>query len=176
VNEKYRIADLIVGIDGFDTLRQRARLWKLPADAQADFIISGRECAPERSGEAAEYTESEEQFHRACLKYDAVLLHSSAIVYQGRAYCFSGPSGTGKSTHTALWQACCGDSQVRILDDDRPMLRKVDGVWYAYGTPWNGKNRIGYNGKAPLGGIVFLHQGEENRIVPLEMGQALASL
>lgn len=42
-------------------------------------------------------------FNKKILKYNAIFLHSSAILYKGKAYLFSADSGVGKSTHTKLW-------------------------------------------------------------------------
>ena len=69
----------------------------------------------------------------------------------------------GKSTHTRLWQKNFGEAAQNI-NDDKPALRKVDGKWYAYGTPWCGKDGINQNKKVPLAGICFLQRGEENSI------------
>ncbi len=50
------------------------------------------------------------------------MLHASAIVVGNSAYLFSASSGTGKSTHTKLWQECFGDKAV-IINDDKPVIR-----------------------------------------------------
>ena len=42
--------------------------------------------------------------------YGVFLFHSAAIAYDQRAYLFSAPSGTGKSTHIGLWRECFGKS------------------------------------------------------------------
>jgi hypothetical protein len=68
----------------------------------------------------------------------------------------------GKSTHTRLWQQAFPDA--KVFNDDKPALRKIDGVWYAYGTPWCGKDGININMKVPVAGICFLRRGEENKI------------
>ena len=91
------------------------------------------------------------------------MLHASAVAYEGRAYLFSGPCGMGKSTHTRLWQQVLGEKAI-VFNDDKPALRLIDGKWYAYGTPWCGKDGINVNMKAPLGGICFLKRGEQNDI------------
>ena len=36
-------------------------------------------------------------------RYDAFLMHASAVAVDGEAYVFAAPSGTGKTTHTRLW-------------------------------------------------------------------------
>ncbi|MBE6941941.1 MAG: hypothetical protein E7455_06665 [Ruminococcaceae bacterium] len=59
-----------------------------------------------------------------------------------------------------------------MFNDDKPALRCMDGQWYAYGTPWCGKDGININMKVPLSGICFLKQGAENRIHRLDASEA----
>ena len=90
----------------------------------------------------------------------------------GRAYLFSADSGVGKSTHTRLWKQVFGD-RAQVFNDDKPALRYIDGSWYAYGTPWCGKDGININMKVPVAGICFLKRGEHNSIRPLNAKEAL---
>lgn len=103
------------------------------------------------------------------------MLHSSAVVVDGKAYLFSANSGTGKSTHTGLWLQLFGD-RAYILNDDKPALRLEDGVWYAYGTPWSGKHDISVDARVPVGGIAMVHRGEENSIRPFYGKDAVLEL
>ena len=118
------------------------------------------------------YMESAREFYGNLVRFGGIYLHASAVEYQGKAYLFSGPSTVGKSTHTRLWQEVFGPS-ARIFNDDKPALRLVDGIWYAYGTPWCGKDGINQNIKAPLAGICFLSQAKENRIYRLFGAEAV---
>ena len=43
------------------------------------------------------------------VKYNAMLFHGSSISYKGKAYVFTAPSGTGKSTHTRLLKELLGE-------------------------------------------------------------------
>ena len=104
--------------------------------------------------------------------YNGLMLHASAAALGGRAYLFSGPCGRGKSTHTRLWQQTFGEA-VQVFNDDKPALRRLDGRWYAYGTPWCGKDGINLNQKWPLGGICFLEKSQENRIRRLSAAEDL---
>ena len=118
------------------------------------------------------YMASGAQFFWQLLGFNGLVLHASAAALGGRAYLFSGPCGRGKSTHTRLWQQTFGDA-VQVFNDDKPALRRLDGRWYAYGTPWCGKDGINLNQKWPLGGICFLEQAQENRIRRLSAAEAL---
>ena len=134
-----------------------------------------------RSLDGAEYMGTGSAFARALLNFDGFQLHSSAVMVDGKAYLFSAPSGTGKSTHTEKWCRLFG---AKLLNDDKPVLRLQEGQWIAYGTPWSGKYDLSTPTGVPLGGIAFLQRAEENRIrrldpqeaVPLIISQSLRYL
>ncbi|MBP3587965.1 MAG: hypothetical protein J6J51_02925, partial [Clostridia bacterium] len=109
------------------------------------------------------------------LRFNGLVLHASAVELHNRAYLFSGPCGMGKSTHTRLWQQTLG-SAARVFNDDKPALRRMEDRWYAYGTPWCGKDGININMKVPLAGICFLKQSTENKIRRLSEKEAIAAL
>ena len=81
----------------------------------------------------------------------------------GNAYLFTAPSGTGKSTHTRLWREMLGDKAV-MINDDKPMIRFIDGDFYVYGTPWNGKHNLDTNTRAKVKAICKISQSKENSI------------
>ena len=108
-------------------------------------------------------------------RFDAMVFHASVISCDGKGYAFAAHSGTGKSTHTALWQQVFGE-RVFYVNGDKPILRRRGGQWYAYGTPWRGKEKLGENVAAPLHAICFLERGKENVIAPLESTQMVARL
>ena len=118
------------------------------------------------------YMESGVQFYVHLLHYNGMMLHASAVELDGKAYLFSGPCGMGKSTHTRLWQQTFG-AAAQVFNDDKPALRRIDGKWYAYGTPWCGKDGINQNKKVPLAGICFLKQAPENKIRQLSPVEAI---
>lgn len=165
-----KIADLIVDIPEAGDLVSRCKEYLYTEADGADIIIRTDNFRPDAwkllSGDGYVYMESGELFYFNLLKFNGMMLHSSAVYYEGKAYLFSAPSGTGKSTHTRLWQSIFGDD-AKVFNDDKPALRFIDGVWYAYGTPWCGKDGININTKAPIAGICFLKQAPENRIVRL---------
>lgn len=114
-------------------------------------------------------------FCERALDYGVFVLHSSALMVDGKAYLFAAPSGTGKSTHARLWRELLGD-RVTMINDDKPFLRREEGGFRVYGSPWNGKHNLGENISAPLAGLCFLRQGKENRIAALSFAQALPLL
>lgn len=172
-----KIADLIVEVPATDGLDVRCKDYLWEEKEGADIIIRTElyrreKYSTELSNASIAYLESGHQFNRELLKYDGFYMHSSAVVMEGKAYLFSGPCGVGKSTHTRLWQKVFGD-QAYVINDDKPALRRIDGRWYAYGTPWCGKDGININEKVPLAGICFLRQAPENKIRRLDAFEAM---
>lgn len=102
------------------------------------------------------------------LSQNTLMLHGSTVSVDGKAYLFTAPCRTGKSTHTRLWRELFGERAI-MVNDDMPFLQiTFDGV-LAYGSPWNGKHGLSTNICVPLQGICFLHRGIENvieRITP----------
>ena len=63
-----------------------------------------------------------------------------------------------------------------IVNGDKPMVRFFDdepNVPYAYGVPWNGKERYGCNMRTPLKHICFIERSETNFVEPLEKNDAI---
>lgn len=167
-----KIADLITQVPPADGLAARCADYLCNDETGADIVIRTELYRPEKydsrmSYESIAYMESAYQFYLELVKYSGFYLHSSAVVRDGRAYLFSGPCRAGKSTHTRLWQSAFG-SEAYVINDDKPALRRIDGIWYAYGTPWCGKDGINKNEKVPLAGICFLKKAPENKICRLD--------
>lgn len=131
---------------------------------------------PEISSSVIEYLYTGSWFYHKLLSFQGLMLHASAVVYQGQAYLFSAPSGTGKSTHTGLWKQVFGSEHVFILNDDKPALRLTADGWYAYGTPFSGKVNLSRNIGVPLKAICFLERGECNTISRLSEKEAIQNL
>lgn len=106
---------------------------------------------------------------------DVLLMHGSTVAVDGRAYLFTAPCGTGKSTHTRLWREVFGDRAV-MVNDDKPFLKLTEDAVLACGSPWTGKHGIGTNVCVPLGGICILSRGRENVIRPAVPEQTLEFL
>ena len=173
------IAEIITEIPKAGGIAPRLGDYAYFGESKPQIIISEEkydyERYPNLSEEDNVYLQSGFMFYAKLLKFDGFHLHSSAVEFEGKAYLFSGPCGTGKSTHTRLWQKVFGE-EAKVFNDDKPAIRKVDGVWYAYGTPWCGKDGININMKVPLGGICFLKQAKENKIRRLGSREALEKI
>lgn len=114
-------------------------------------------------------------YAQAVILRDGVSVHAACVHTEGRAYLFLGKSGTGKSTHAALWQQHIADT--RLLNDDNPTLRLLpDGTVMAYGTPWSGKTPCYRQAQYPVSGIVRLKQAGSNQFCALEGPEAFMAL
>lgn len=172
----YRIADLTVDFSDEGNVAPLCKPYQISEDLPPDIKVCGSFYDPSRfpglDPKDIPYMITGEQFYYQLLRFNGMLLHASAVAYNGRAYLFSGPCGTGKSTHTKLWQKHFGADAV-VFNDDKPALRLIDGVWYAYGTPWCGSSYINVNMRVPIAGICFLVQSDHNEIRRLSNTEAV---
>ena len=109
------------------------------------------------------------------LDFNTVLFHGSVVAVDGVGYLFTAKSGTGKSTHTRLWREYFGERAV-MVNDDKPLLHIADSGVVAYGTPYNGKHRLGTNTSVPLKAICILTRSADNHIEPITREQAYTML
>lgn len=175
----YKIAGLTVAMDSFGRTVEQAKPYICEA-TEPDIRIRSdwknlKERQPHLSEDDCEYLSTGSSFYRQLFCFDGMMIHASAVVVDDRAYLFSAPCGTGKSTHTNIWLRTFGD-RAYILNDDKPALRHQDGVWYAYGTPWSGKYDMSKNIRVPVAGICYLRQAKENTIVPIVGPEAIYCL
>ena len=178
----YRICGLNISCD-FRERTMTARAEKYLSEGEPDLLIRhDSSLYPElkRRNPALDDNECEvivtaNRFYRSLLDFGGFMLHSSAVAVDGRAYLFSAPSGTGKSTHTELWLKLFGE-RAYILNDDKPALCVTDSGIMACGTPWSGKSDLNVNAQLPIGGICVLKRSEQNYIRRMDEGAAVYSL
>jgi hypothetical protein len=177
------ISGLTTAISGSDLLRRAGQDYRIKDVSHPDiaFDVSGyarllQEKNPQFSWETCCYVASAKQFYVRLLPFEGFVLHACAVVLDGDAYLFSADSGTGKSTHAALWLSHFGNARAYILNDDKPLLRKMEGRYMAYGAPWCGSSGLGVNKSAPVKGVAFLSQDETDWIRPLSNREALTQL
>lgn len=97
------------------------------------------------------------------------VLHSASLLYENKAWLFSGHSGAGKSTHTNLWKELYG---VPLLNGDLNLLSMENGQPVIHGLPWCGTSGIADTGTYPLGGILLVKKAPVNRAAPLSADRA----
>lgn len=174
-----KIADIITEVPEAGGMSPRCKEYLIRQTVSADITICADQYQlnkwPNATEDLAVYIESGIQFYRELLRHDGMMLHASAVALEGKAYLFSGPCGMGKSTHTRLWQQLFGEA-AQVFNDDKPALRRLDDRWFAYGTPWCGKDGININMKVPLAGICFLRRGDHNEIRRLSVQEATANV
>ena len=115
-----------------------------------------------------EYLLSQYAISYIMAKNNALILHGSSFIYKDMGIILSAKSGTGKSTHSRLWQQY---ENVKVINDDKNILKIKDDDIYIYGSPWSGKHMLDNNVSAKLTSIVFLYQNKENvieRLTPLD--------
>lgn len=98
---------------------------------------------------------------RMLLPFKRMLLHASAVIYEGKAYVFAAPSGGGKSTHAGLWEQYYG---AEILNGDKVIIKVGADGCMAYGGPVAGSSGVYKKKGAPVASIIFLEKGNENKI------------
>ncbi len=198
-----RIADLTVSIRARHdyVFRQCADYRTAAIDSAADLSVEATdeelasEVAASPVGMDEGYIESICLFRNICRRLPplgGMFFHAAVIEDRGaddrqapadgvatpvlpRGYAFTADSGTGKTTHIRLWQRAFGE-RIRIINGDKPILRRRDGVWYAYGTPWCGKEGWNINTSVPLAGICFLRRGASNTIRPYPASEVVTAL
>ena len=87
------------------------------------------------------------------------IIHSCGIKLGDKGVLFVGESGAGKSTLTRLWNQT---ADVEILSDDRTIVRRKDGDYWIYGTPWHGEAKFGSPLSVKLDRIYFIQHGAAN--------------
>ena len=174
------IADIKTSVPEAGGMSPRCRDYLIDgSDAEAEIVIDADKYRldlwPGMDDELSVYMESGWQFYTALLGFDGMMLHASATVIGGEVYLFAGQSGIGKSTHAELLKKLFPDAL--FINDDKPALRLVDGVWTVYGTPWSGKNFINLNAKYPLKAICLLTpRRDRNHICLADPYRAVAGL
>lgn len=112
-------------------------------------------------------------FEDVLINHQAFILHSSFISWQNNGILFTAPSGTGKSTQADLWKKY---EDADIYNGDRTIIRKIDGKYYGFGSPYAGSSGIYRNESAPIKAIVVIDQGPDNVIRRLRGREAFLPL
>lgn len=177
-----KLAGHVLAIENqYDYLPGVCRDYLTEEAAEAVLSVTDEEIASENQNGgswAPAYLESLAVYRKICerlLDDDILLFHCSALAVDGKAYLFTAPSGTGKSTHAQLWRERFKD-RVVMINDDKPLLKIRQEEIRVYGTPYGGKGNLQTNTSAPVAGIVILHQAAENRICRISGKEAYPAL
>lgn len=115
-------------------------------------------------------------FYKELMRFNGFYLHGSAVALNQQAFIFSANSGTGKSTHAALWLRHFKSESPFIINDDKPAILLKNGEFYAYGTPFSGKNDLSRNEGVKIKALCFLQQANTDSIEKLNSKQAIIKL
>lgn len=184
----YKVADVAFSLKTLYPYTQKLLKDYSCVDAPSfDIAITAEDILREKSaGESFPdaYLESLAVYRKLCERmtadFNGFLFHGSAVAVDSEAYIFAAPSGTGKSTHAALWRKVLGSRAV-MINDDKPIIRYIDGGFYVYGTPWNGKHGLSVNARARLKAICGIYRSPINvikkasadEIMPVLLNQSL---
>ncbi len=178
----YRIADFNMDIKGTQKgISNICAPFKCSADkADIEITVTPEDIKREREQSEQNYSDSYLETVAAnrliaeiLPQSDAFLFHSAVFDVDGIGVAFAARSGTGKTTHLLRWKSLLGD-RLTIINGDKPFVRFFENQEFpfAYGTPWNGKEHLGTEGKTPLKHICFIERGGENKAERMEKGEA----
>ena len=158
--EKYRsdfsVPDIIISASDEDIEKEKSFASYNMRNSVAETIVFSRKVA------------------HALPEFDAFMLHAATFSIRDKGIGFLALSGTGKSTHMLNWIELFGE-ELRVINGDKPIVRIENGLPFAYGTPWCGKEGISKNDKVRLTDLCFITRSEENKVVKLEKNEVIAS-
>lgn len=175
-----KIADTV-----FSVKNKYPYLYSLMADYLTDEVSSHTLYVPEAELKAACAAEGDfpPAVHESLLIYrkmlsvlaeeNAFLIHSSLLSLNGEGYAFTAKSGTGKTTHSLLWQRLFG---AEIINGDKPIYKLENDTIYGYGTPFAGKEGFNKNDRVPVKAVCFLFQAKENTIRRLSAHEVILKI
>jgi hypothetical protein len=181
---KCRIAQLNIEINNrFDYLAGSLKPYLCDFD-KADITVSASDAdlAAERESLDESFSDGYVESIAVCRKichrlpeFSGYMLHSATFSLEGHGIGFLAKSGTGKSTHMLLWKQLFGDS-LRVINGDKPFIRLEEGIPWAYGTPWCGKEGLNLNDRVALTDLCFIRRSCENKTVPISPEKAVGYL
>ena len=198
MNYRIRLADRVIEVHSlYDKVAAQCRRYLCPEDCtvKPDITISITEENIRREAEAVQKESQRTGIPRSCAPeelessavlrriaaglaaFDTFLMHGAVVATAGQGYMITAPSGVGKTTRLCLWTESIPDSFV--VNGDKPLLRKEDDIYRAYGTPWCGKEGWNTDVSAPLRAIFLLSRADDgggNRVRKLPFPEAFPRL
>ena len=107
------------------------------------------------------------------LKFGIIMFHGVLMEFEGHGIIISAPSGTGKTTHARLWR---DNRHALIINGDRAVCRKLNGIWTGFGLPWSGTSGEQINRSVPIKAMVVLERSEENEAFLIEELEAFGAV
>lgn len=105
------------------------------------------------------------------LNHQGFLLHASSLTKDSKGFIFTGKQGSGKSTVVKLAK------NYQALNDDFTIIKKDKGKYFVFSSPFYETNPIPQTKiKAPIKGVYFLTQANENRLVKMEKDDSIIKI
>ncbi|MFC1804983.1 hypothetical protein ACFLZ3_04065 [Candidatus Omnitrophota bacterium] len=106
-----------------------------------------------------------------------IFVHGAGLKdINGSGLVFAGKSGAGKSTTARIWHRF---SRAMILNDDRIILRRQNGEYFIYSSPWHGDFSdylCSAKGRAPLQRLFFIRHAPDNHARRITQKEAFRQL
>ena len=179
---RYKFADFIVELKNhYPNVETQCKYFLYEGDRETDYVIEVTEEELEQEARVSQfpdskgYLESICSYRKLCTQLpmrEALLFHASVVEAEGRGIAFFARSGVGKTTHTRNWIKTYFP-KVNIVNGDKPIVRFFDGVPYAYGTPWAGKEGVYRLVRAELKDLCLIERAPVNEVTPLSKEEAL---
>lgn len=106
------------------------------------------------------------------IKNRGLIIHGAGINYDNKTILFVGPTGAGKTTISRLWS---NFSKVKVLSNDRIIVRKKDIHYMLYPIPWYSEpdDYLDYdNDGLKLNKIFFIYPNRKNICYPVDETEA----
>lgn len=126
-------------------------------------------CKPEADGFALpmKYPFGPIMMHYLTQKTGSVMMHASCVTDGTTGRIFTGFSGRGKSTISGIWSK----AGYKVVNDDRIILREIDGQIFAYNTPMFYAD---IPKKTPVSFVYLISHSPLNKITKLTGARALS--
>ncbi len=134
-------------------------------------------CRPRTAPAGVEMVALRRRFAAMLPQYQRCMYHGGAMRFHKKAFIFTAPSGTGKTTQAMHWLKQYPDA-ASILNGDKPILQFCEnGEILVHASPWQGKENFGYNHEPfPLAALVYLRQKPENKLSEMTVSEAILPL
>jgi len=116
--------------------------------------------SPDKDGQLLLYLFPELLYSLILPEFRGILLHACGIKMKNRIFVFLAPSEGGKSTIAKL----ALKKGLTALNDDRIILRKIKGKYFAFGNPWHGEVKITSSDYGEIEELFFLEKAKRNYI------------
>ena len=133
----------------------------------ADFLVEGRLTNP------ICYPLDQLLLMQRLAREGGAIVHCALIELDGGVVICPGVSGAGKTT---LTRQLAHDADLRVLSDDRAVIRRSPQGHKAWGTPWPGEGGFAVNRGLPLKGIGFIEHRETPMTAPISPSEAIHRL